>query len=181
MNLEHNGHTIISWSLNSSKVVLTEEGGIPQLKERLEAAAKCQKNGYWLGFHFDPIIYYPGWEEDYKNTIKMLFSYIKPQGIAWISLGTFRYMPPLKDIIKVKFPKTKIIYGEFVPGLDGKKRYFKPIRIHIYKKMLSWLRNYAANAPVYLCMELADVWKKVFGFVPDKGGLKQMLDRTLLR
>ena len=176
--LEHNRHTVVSWSVNAEKITFQEEHGAPNLIERLKAAAKCQKWGYWVGFHFDPIIYYPGWEEDYKKTIDWLFKYIKPEGIAWISLGSFRFMPRLKHIIKRRFPQSDIIYGEFIPAIDGKRRYFKPIRIHVYRKILSWIREYAPNVVVYLCMELPDVWEKVFGFIPDKGKLKEMLDNV---
>ncbi|OQY57486.1 MAG: hypothetical protein B6245_16810, partial [Desulfobacteraceae bacterium 4572_88] len=52
--------------------------------------------------------------------------------VVWISLGTFRFMPSLKPIIQDRFPDSKIIYGEFIPGLDGKMRYFKPLRIRLY-------------------------------------------------
>ena len=136
------------------------------------------KMGLLGRFHFDPIIYYPGWEEDYKKTIDWLFKYIQPEGIAWISLGSFRFMPRLKHIIKRRFPQSDIIYGEFIPAIDGKRRYFKPIRIHVYRKILSWIREYAPNVVVYLCMELPDVWERVFGFIPDKGKLKEMLDNV---
>ena len=176
--LNHHGHTVVSWSLNAKGVVEREEIGAPPLEERLEAARQCQLWGYPLGFHFDPIIYYPGWEEGYSNTVDLLFKYIKPEKVAWISLGALRFMPPLKYQIKRRFPKSDIIYGEFIDGLDGKKRYFKPIRIRMYSHLLNCIRKYAPHVLVYLCMELPDVWKRVFGFVPDKGELKQMLDNV---
>ncbi len=177
--LNHNRHTVVSWSLNAIEIASQEEHGAPTIKQRLEAAKRCQDWGYLLGFHFDPIIYYPHWETGYKQTIDMLFSYINPEQIAWISLGMFRFMPSLKYIIKRRFPQSKIIYGEFISALDGKRRYFKPIRIHVYKKMLSWIREYSQRVVVYLCMERPEVWNKVFGFVPDNGKLKEMLDETV--
>ena len=72
-------------------------------------------------------------------------------------------MPGLKEIIHLKFPKSKIIYGEHILSNDGKMRYIKPLRVEMYKKMLSWIREEAADVFVYLCMETKEVWKRVFG------------------
>ncbi|HDD45233.1 MAG TPA: DNA photolyase [Candidatus Desulfofervidus auxilii] len=175
-DLDHNGHTVISWSLNAPEIVLKEEKDTPTLEERLKAAHRCQEWGYWIGFHFDPIIYYPGWKEGYKEAVDLIFKYIQPEKIAWISLGTFRFMPSLKNIIRHRFPESKIIYGEFISGLDGKQRYFKPIRILLYKTILKWIREYAPQVNVYLCMERPEIWKEVFGYVPIKGALREMLN-----
>ncbi|MCD6319935.1 MAG: DNA photolyase [Candidatus Desulfofervidaceae bacterium] len=177
--LAHNRHTVVSWSLNAPEITAQEESEAPGLKERLVAARKCQDWGYLLGFHFDPIIYFPGWETEYQKTIALLFQHIRPENIAWISLGTFRFMPSLKSVIQRRFPQSKIIYGEFIPALDAKRRYFKPLRIHIYKKMLKWIKEYAPDVLVYLCMERPEVWQKVFGFVPEDIQLKEMLDQRV--
>jgi len=63
--------------------------------------------------------------------------------------------------------------------LDGKMRYFKPLRIKLYSKMLRWIREYSQDVMVYFCMEDEEVWKKSFGFIPsDRGGLTRMLDES---
>ena len=74
------------------------------------------------------------------------------------------------------------MYGEFVPGLDGKLRYFKPLRIELFRKVASWIRGHAPDVPVYLCMEDDEVWRKALGFTPaEKGGLGRMLDDSAVR
>jgi len=166
LNEKHNGRTVISWSLNPQNIIDTEELGCASLEERINAAAECQNAGYKTGFHFDPVIHYEGWEKDYYDVIHTLSEKIDPTRIAWISLGTFRYFPSLKPVIKDRFPGSKIIYGEHVPCADGKFRYVKPIRVDIYSKMLQWLREYGNDIFIYLCMETRDVWEKVFGWSP---------------
>lgn len=166
LNLKHGGRTAISWSLNPPSLIQDEEKGVVSLERRLKAARLCVQAGYWVGFHFDPLIIYSGWEKDYQRTIEKLFHYVSKDSICWLSLGTLRFPPGLKDIIAKRFPKTKIIYEEFIFGLDGKMRYFKPKRIEVYQKMVSWIRDFAPEVPLYLCMESQDVWKKVFGFSP---------------
>jgi len=164
--LNHGEKTIVSWSLNAEPIIRSEEKNACSLDERLKAAYQCQKWGYKLGFHFDPLIYYPGWEDDYKKAVEKLFRTIDPAFICWISLGCFRFIPKLKPIIKKRHPESRILYQEFIKGLDGKMRYFKPIRIDMYKKMAEWIKSYDSKAFIYLCMESKEVWEKALGFSP---------------
>lgn len=178
-NLEHNRKTIVSWSLNSKKIIRSEERFTAPLSSRFLAAAKCASWGYPLAFHFDPLVIYKGWEEDYRRVIKQLFASVTPENIVWISLGSFRFLPPLKSIIQKRFPDSRIIYGELISGLDGKMRYFKPLRIELYHKIIGWIKEYAPDVLVYLCMEDDDVWQKALGFIPsERGGLGNMLDES---
>ena len=181
-SLHHNHKTIVAWSLNTHQIIHSEEHQTTSLAARLSAAAQCESWGYPLAFHFDPIIIYDGCEEDYRQVVEELFSHVSPENIVWISLGTFRFMPDLKSIIQRRFPDSKIIYGEFISGLDGKMRYFKPLRIDLYRKMVSWIKEIAPNVLVYFCMEDDEVWQKSLGFLPsERGGLSRMLNESAVR
>lgn len=161
-DLEHGGRTVISWSVNPDSVINEDERLSPGLNDRLEAARTCAGNGYRIGLHFDPIFYYDGWEQDYKDVVNKIFSYLSPDNIIWISMGTFRYNPSLQEYIKNRYPRSRIIYGEQFMSVDGKMRYIKPVRTEIYKTMLSFIREYSGDVFVYMCMETREVWKKVF-------------------
>jgi spore photoproduct lyase len=179
--LVHRRKTILSWSLNTPAVIQREERRTASLDARLTAAARCQKWGYPLAFHFDPMIIYNGCETDYRAAVKQLFKRISPENIVWISLGTFRFMPTLKPIIAQRFPDSKIAYGEFITGLDNKMRYFKPLRIALYRQMVDWIRDAAPDVTVYYCMEDDEVWEKTMGFVPPANdGLCRMLDKSAI-
>ncbi len=166
LSLAHRGKTVISWSLNPGQVIETEECRTASLENRILAAKRCQEAGYLLGFHFDPLIDYPGWEKGYEEAVLSLFGQINPKRVAWISLGGFRYPPQLKAIAKHRFPDTGIFLGELFPGVDGKFRYLKEIRVEMYQKMLEWLRRVDPGLFVYLCMESQEVWSQVFGWAP---------------
>ena len=179
--LSHNRKTIVAWSLNTDVVIANEERSTPALAARLRAAAECASWGYPLAFHFDPMIIYDGCERNYQQVLEQVFSYVDSRHIVWISLGTFRCMPSLKTIIQQRHPHSKIIYGEFTAGLDGKMRYFKPLRIALYQKMVSWIRALAPNVQIYLCMEDDETWQKALGYIPaDRGGLSRMLDESAI-
>jgi spore photoproduct lyase len=180
-NLGHNRKTILAWSLNTEAVIDGQERRTTSLAARLKAAARCVSWGYPVAFHFDPLIIYPGCEEDYKQVLDSLFETIDPAQIVWISLGALRFMPELKNIIADRFPDSKIPYGEFITGLDNKMRYFKPLRIELFKMMVTRIKALAPEVLTYLCMEDGEAWQKVFGFVPeDQGGLGRMLDKSAI-
>ncbi len=181
-NLVHNRKTIAAWSLNTHHIINTQERGTASLAGRLRAAVKCEAWGYPLAFHFDPLVIYDGCEKDYAQVIQNLFSAVSADNIVWISLGTLRFPPALKAIIENRFPESKIIYEEFITGSDGKMRYFKPLRIRLYRKIVEIIRELAPAVLVYLCMEDDEVWKESLGFKPSEvGGLAHMLDKRAAR
>jgi spore photoproduct lyase len=177
--LHHNRKTILSWSLNTPRVIREQERGTSSLQARLRAAAQCLEWGYPLSFHFDPMVIYPNCHDEYLGVLDSLFKQINADAIVWISMGTFRFMPALQPIIKRRFPDSAIIYGEFVPGLDNKMRYFRELRIDLYQRMAQWLSTHAPNLRFYLCMESETIWQRSFGFSPQAfGGLGTMLDES---
>lgn len=169
---------VVSWSINSPSIAAEEEHGAPSIRKRLEAARICQREGYTLGFHFDPLIEHPSWKDEYARTVDLLDRFVDPSNVIWTSLGCLRYMPSLKRVIRKRFPETHILDGEFVPGLDGKTRYIKPVRIEMYHFMKEKLAQWGIGNGVYLCMESRDVWDKAFGWSPQNSEeLSEYLDR----
>lgn len=158
---------IVAWSLNSPIIARDEEKGCPSIEERIAASRILALKGFRVAFHFDPLILYPGWEEGYAWTVHRLFREVPVSQIAWISLGSFRFPPGLKPIIKKRFPATQIIYEEFIRGKDGKYRYFKPHRLKQYKTIMDFIKKGRGGAvPIYLCMESRNIWKEVLNKKP---------------
>lgn len=179
-NLNHNGRTIMAWSLNTPQIMAEEEFKTATLNERLTAAAQCSEWGYKLAFHFDPVIYHPNWQQGYTETIIRLFTMIDKKQIVWISMGGLRFLPQLKNIAAQRFPNSTFFSEEFIIGLDGKPRYFKTLRVEMYQLLLKQLYRYAApETCIYLCMESDEVWQQVFGYTPaERGGIGAMLDKA---
>jgi spore photoproduct lyase len=168
LSLDHRGKSVVSWSLNTSRVIKTEEHGTASLKERLEAMHKAVRAGYLIGMHFDPMIYYAQWERDYEDLIRQVFETVPPERVAWISIGSLRFNPEMKKKIENNFPENRLTCAEMVLGDDNKVRYIKPLRVQMFKLFFHALRqNGAKDILIYLCMERWDVWDKVLGYHPD--------------
>ncbi|MCZ6626140.1 MAG: radical SAM protein [Deltaproteobacteria bacterium] len=166
LDLDPKGRVVVSWSMNPQRVIEKDEHLTASFEERLLAARRCQEAGYKLGFHFDPMIEYPGWDKDYQAMVERIFTVVDHTRIAWLSMGVLRNTPGLKKIMRERFPSTRLLSGEQVHCPDGKMRYFQPLRVSMYRKMLRWIRNASPTVFVYLCMESKEVWEQVFGFAP---------------
>ncbi len=180
LTLDHGRRTIVSWSVNAEPICRSEEPDAPTLADRLAAAKEVQKAGYRLGFHFDPMIYFAGWQDYYRETVDRIFSFARPENIAWISLGALRYPSAMDDIIRQAHPHSQIVLGELLPGVDKKLRYFKPQRIEMFSRMKQWINRYGFDDGLYLCMESDEVWQRAFGWSPGaSAGLKKILDNRV--
>lgn len=163
LDLSDKGNTVLSWSLSTERNISLYEENTASLDDRLHAAHKAGEAGYFLSFHFDPIIVYDGWQKDYSELIDRVFRQVRKESVVWISLGGFRYTPDFKDIMNRNFPDEVITAEEMFPSVDGKYRYRKKERIAMYKFMLDKLCRTGISAFIYMCMETSDVWKQVFG------------------
>ncbi len=167
LDLNPAGRVVLSWSVNSRPVAGSEEKGATPLPGRLAAAAAAVEKGYLVGFHFDPIIPHPGWSEQYVRSVDLIFRTIDPSRIAWISLGVLRFVPRLKEIVRMRHGPVRYFHDGFVQGLDGKSRLPVDRRIEIYRRIAGRIREHHAQATVYLCMESAHVWTEALGIHMD--------------
>ena len=161
LKLPSDPRIIFAWSLNTPRIIASEEKGAPPLEKRLESASLAIKKGFSVAFHFDPIIYYDEADKEYPLVLEKVLSTIPLERIAWISFGTLRYPKELKYIAQERFPETKIYSFEFIEGLDKKKRYFKSLRKKLYKSLKDLILAYQDKVAFYFCMESGELWKEI--------------------
>ena len=180
LSLGPNRQVIFAWSLNPAEIIPGEEKFAASLESRLQAAARAVAAGFRVAFHFDPLIYFPGWEEAYQRTVERLGAAVPSRAIAWISLGGLRLLAPLRQLMLQRFPQSRIAAQEMVLAPDGKLRYFKGLRVEMYARLREWLNQATPEALLYLCMESPRVWQEAFGFTPDGQSLSRLLDGQVL-
>jgi spore photoproduct lyase len=148
---------IPSWTISPEKVVKSIEHKTPSFSERLSAARRCQEEGYTIGVRLDPVILYEGWERDYEEMVKEIFSTLDSRKIDYISLGTIKLHKLLIEAISERFPENPALLDELVPADDGKYRYLKFKRVDAYRKMISWIRRLDNRLEIKLSMESKEV------------------------
>jgi len=175
LGLDPKGRVVVAWSLNARAITAAEEPGTATLDERIRAAARVQAAGYLIGVHFDPLVAHEGWEAGYQEVIAALFRTVDPRRVAWVSLGSLRMTSTLKMAMRARRHGIQLLGSELVPGVDGKERVWRGLRVKMYRRMLEWLRQVDAQMPLYICMEPAGVWNTVFGAAPADREVAQRL------
>jgi spore photoproduct lyase len=162
-----------SWSLNAPVIVAAQERDTASLEARLSAAKACVGAGFRVCLHFDPICWFEGWEREYAATVDMIFDYLAPDDIAYISLGSFRCLPELPGRLMAEGRELpRYMLGEFTIGPDGKTRLLRPLRVRQLRFMARRLAGHGFSQGLYCCMESDEVWRAALGQAPrDLGGL----------
>ncbi|PYG88699.1 spore photoproduct lyase [Ruminiclostridium sufflavum DSM 19573] len=127
LNIQHNGHTEIRFSINTAFVINKYEHHTSSRNNRIEAGIKAAKAGYPTGFLIAPVFIYPNWKEDYHNLLLELGSKL-PDNLSYpvtFEIISHRYTTIAKNRILEVFPDSdlpmndeerKFKYGQFGYG-----------------------------------------------------------------
>ena len=173
-----NPWTVVAVSLNPSRVK-EEEPGSATPKAKIAALKVAIAKGYTVAVHLDPLLLIPSWEEDYARLIETLFLEVPASAIAWISLGSLRFPPALRPLIRQRHRDSKLLEAELIQGRDNKYRYPFRDRVRLYKTIREKVLSLLKDPPLlYLCMESEEVWQEVFQEAPEKEELNERLFRS---
>ncbi|MEE9337028.1 MAG: hypothetical protein V3U87_03030 [Methylococcaceae bacterium] len=161
LNISGIDNVVISWTFSPQVITDAHEHKTPSLEDRISAAEEVQKAGYNVGICLDPIIRCEDWFNHYNAMINTLFDRLDISKIKFISLGGFRFLPSLANVIRERNPQTNLLLGEFVPCIDGKHRYFRPVRSEMYREIGKAIRRRGNGIKPFLCMETHEVWSEV--------------------
>lgn len=153
LRLPHNGQAVLSWSMAPERIQKDEEYKTAPIAKRLEAVLRAQAAGYPIGLHFDPIIHHIGWEKNYRDLIRTIFSAIDPNRLAWVSLGTLRF--PVRQVrtMQERFPRNRKIFHNLVSTHNRCLHYPERLRESIYRRIRDYLGKYITEEKIYLSME----------------------------
>jgi len=158
LDLDHRGHTIVSWSINPEAVCREFEAGAPSLARRLDAARQCQEADYPLRFIIMPILPVADWQRHYSELVEQLFEAALPQRITLGGMCSYRgalaltarTLGPDNLIARHIAPK---------PSPDGRLRFPRSLRIAFYRHLVAAIRRRDRAMPIGLCLEEPEVWR----------------------
>jgi spore photoproduct lyase len=153
-----------SWSLNPQVIVANEEHKTASLDRRLEAARAVADKGVKVGFHFHPMMYFEGWEEEYRALIARVTSAFRPEEVVWVSLGCVTLLKGFAQDFRLKYRHSKLLQMEMETTPDGKLTYAFGVRERLYRNALQALAPWRGEVFQYLCMEHKPMWEAVMGF-----------------
>ncbi len=159
LEAESNTHVVISWSLNSQRLIDQYEPGTADLTERINAAKLCQKHGYRIRFRIDPGILYPNWKDEYADFIQQTLKATEPENIT---LGMLRLLPGHKKLAEKAYGQRgkKLASVPLVAAYsDGKLRYDSKKRIQFYSFLIDTIRSLNPKVSIGLCRETPQIWQ----------------------
>lgn len=170
LDLPHNGHTIVAWTVNHEEVSRRFEVGAPPLHRRLRAARMVQERGYPVRIRIDPIVPRPGWKDAYAETVKRIFEEVSPERVT---LGTLRFEEGFYNMRGSIFTTGKEL-REMVDGMEpmfpsvsvpgkarparGKFSFPSSKRIEIFRHVIEEIRK-RSDCTIALCKEGRPVWE----------------------
>lgn len=110
LNLKHNGHTEVRFSINTTSIINKYEHFTASSDKRIEASIKLIKSGYPVGFLIAPIFIYPNWKNEYHDLLLQLKDKL-PDNLYFpitFEIISHRYTTIAKNRINLIFPKTDL-------------------------------------------------------------------------
>ena len=86
-DIDHRGHTIISWSVTCDTASRLVDKRAATLQQRIVAMAKMQQAGYPVRARLSPIVPVADWREEYTQLFEQLFARVKPDLVTMELLG----------------------------------------------------------------------------------------------
>jgi len=157
LDLEHDGKSIMSFSINTDTVYSQLEHRTASPESRLIAARKLQEAGYEVRLRIDPVILYSTWEKDYTELVEKIFTSVRP---SRITIGEYRPSRGLASHIGSRFPESPLLKINSSLINDGTKlRYPEKHRLSMFRTIIDAIRKHDRKIKIALCKEDIEIWK----------------------
>ena len=154
---------VSTWSLNAETPAKKEEHLAATPEARIKAARACSEAGHPVGFHIHPMVFFSGWEDEYKKLVMALCDNIDPENTVMVGIGTLTFTKQNLRALRESGRPTRVtqmplspIAGKFSYDLETKKKMFG----HLYN---CFPRDWKDKVFFYLCMEDPTLWEPCLG------------------
>jgi spore photoproduct lyase len=162
LDLQHEGHTILSWSINPPEICRVFEEDVPDVEERLQAIRKTASVGYPVRAVMMPMIPIENWRIIYSNFVKYVLETVP---IQRLTLGGICIYSGAKRLLDLKMGEDNAISNHIEYGLkhegDGRARYPRELRESMYSIIVEIARKIRPDLEIALCLEEDSVWENL--------------------
>jgi spore photoproduct lyase len=158
---DHNGNTIVTWSLNPPEISEKFEENVPTIERRLDAMKKCAAAGYPVRAVIMPVIPVENWEDLYSRFVKRLVAEIP---LERLTIGGICIYRNARHLMENKIGATNCISGDIdksTESEDGRARYYSETRRKMYRLISDTAHQAKPKTQVALCLEEPDVWDEL--------------------
>jgi spore photoproduct lyase len=160
LDLDHRGHTILSWSLNPPEVSRIFEANTPPVESRIEAMCRCAAAGYPIRAVVMPVIPVPDWDLVYSGFIEQLLNRVR---LERITIGGICIYRSAQDLMERKLGRgnavSELLACEPSRASDGRRRYPFERRVEVYRHLIRTISRIEPALPIALCLEEVAVFQ----------------------
>ncbi len=151
-DLEHQGHAILSWTVNPTAVIEAFETNTPPLETRVTAMQSAARAGYPVRAVVMPVIPISGWEQLYQEFLADLLSRVP---LRRITLGSICSYPQAMRLTERRLGRENPISVQLDQSRmsDGRARFPQSLREEVYRHLLRTIRQRDENVEIGLCLE----------------------------
>jgi len=164
LDLDHGGHTIISWSMSSHTASRLVDKRTATMEERIEAMAKCQADGYRVRARMSPIVPVKNWREEYRDFFEKLFAAATPDVVTLELLGWFDFAD-LEELIPLGLLDDDAVdkARAAADDLRGVRQgpFTQETHLEVYHFCVDTVKELSPSTPVGLCHGTPPVWAEI--------------------
>jgi spore photoproduct lyase len=152
LDLNHNGHTILSWTLQPPNISSQFEPNTPIIANRLRAMKQCAASGYPLRAVLMPIIPVENWIDLYAEFLLQLLTEIP---IQRLTIGAICSYQAAHQLMNRKLGSDNVIAQNMRQAKteDGRIRYSEELREKGYRHLIQTAKRIRPDLEIGLCLE----------------------------
>ncbi len=156
---------VATWSINAPTIIEKEEHLSATLEQRITAAREAADKGIPVGFHLHPMVWFTGWEQEYRHVIEQVVRTFKAEELVMFSMGTLTFTKAVLRTLRSQGLESRILDMELT-GAAGKYSYPLATKQRMFSHAYSCFpERWKEQGPFfYLCMEDPSLWKPIFGY-----------------
>ena len=164
-DLEHNGQTMVCWSLSAHTQSRIIEGDTATCEERIEAMRRCQEWGYHVRCRLSPIIPVANWREENRALMELLFSKVQPEVISLQTLCRFPEYEMLPRTLDLDLLDPAFVQAAWESREEMAGRIYGPLphdrRAEMYRFLIGEIQRINPQTPHSICLESPEMWEEL--------------------
>ena len=132
---------VVAFSLTPEAVGRRFEVGVPPLATRIDTMVRLQKAGWIVGLRFDPLVYYEGFRDGFRQLLELVFDELEPERLHSVCLGPLRLPRSFYKRMRRLYPEEALLaYG--LEDENGVYSYRRDLMLELSEFCGTELRNH---------------------------------------
>lgn len=143
-----NDRVIFAFTLSPQSIVRAYEHRTANLPERIACAKLALEKGFSVRLCFDPMIYCPDWQTEYRQMLEQISEQIPMEQLYDVSIGSFRISQDYLKKLRKKMKNSAVVQYPF-ENRNGVYQYPSALAEEMEGLVLEYLRQYLPEDKIF--------------------------------